>query len=90
MRLKTEQFLTDCWRWLCTQDHQWDTHGDFVGWATESQPEVDYGAVNTYLTKIDGSKPWSESNARIVNIQEEWEMNRVLTGSYQFKQEIYE
>jgi len=88
MRLKTEQFLTDCWRWLCMRDHQWDSRGDFVDWAIESQPEVDAGAVNTYLTQIDISKPWSESNARIVNVHEEWQMDQVLTGSYQFKQEF--
>ena len=88
MRLKTEQFLTDCWRWLSTQDHQWDSNEDFVDWAIESQPEVDAGAVNTYLTKIDSSKPWSESNARIVNVHEEWQVDQVLTGSYQFKQEF--
>jgi len=88
MRMKTEEFLNDCWLWLSMRDHQFDSRGDFVDWAEESQPEVDYGAVNTYLTKIDGAKPWSESNARIVNVQEEWHMNQILTDSYQFKQEF--
>lgn len=90
MRLKTEQFLDECWLWLCGQDHQWVSQDEFREWWEESQPEVDYGASNTYLTKINSSKPWSESNAQIVNIQEDWQMNQVLAGSYKFKQEIYE
>lgn len=89
MRLKTEQFTKEVWRWLCRQEHRWDYFGNFAEWM-ETQPEVDAGAINTYLTKIEPDEPWGPDNARIVNVHEEWMYDRVLAGAYPFKQEIEE
>ena len=87
MRLKTEEFLDESWRWLLGQDHNFDGKEQFKEWAEESQPEIDAHAANTYLTKINTEEAWSEKNAKIVNVHEEWQMNYVLTGSFKFKQE---
>ena len=87
MRLKTEEFLDQSWRWMVGQNHNFETKQQFKEWAEDSQPEIDSHAVNTYLTKTNTDYPWSEDNAKIVNVHEEWQMNSVLTGSFQFKLE---
>ena len=87
MRLKTEEFIEDSWGWIIGQDHNFENKEQFKEWAEESQPEVDAHAVNNYLTKIVADDPWSDKNAKIVNVHEEWQMNSVLSGSFKFKQE---
>ena len=88
MRLKTEEFLNDCWLWLSMRDHQFDSRGDFVDWAEESQPEVDYGAVNTYLTKINSDEGWDADNATIVNITTDGDWNMIQAGAISFGGEV--
>ena len=52
MRLKTEQFLADCWRWLCTQDH----HGD----AQEANHEAQ---IRTTQHRIQTASPAAQTIA---------------------------
>ena len=87
MRLKTEEFIEESWQWITGQDHNFENKEQFKEWAEDSQPEIDSHAVNTYLTKTNTDYPWSENNAKIVNVHEEWQMNSILAGSFKFKQE---
>ena len=52
MRLKTEEFIEESWRWLIRQDNNFKSKEEFTEWTVETQPEVDAHAVNNYLTKI--------------------------------------
>ena len=52
MRLKTEEFIEESWRWLIGQDNNFKNKEEFTEWTVETQPEVDAHAVNNYLTKI--------------------------------------
>ncbi len=81
MLLKTKQFLEFMWRELRHVEHYWETKEDFFYWAERQGVTVDASAQEVYLTKIDYRQPLGPSNARVVNIHESTDFNRVVDGA---------
>lgn len=86
MKLITRDFLKHCWERLRFAETEWASEQEFRDWAA-TQCEVDATAFNTFLTKLDASKPWGSRNARIVNVMAYDDWNLVEADAIPFKEE---
>lgn len=87
MRLLTRDFLKQCWEQLRFADSEWASEQEFRDWAA-TQCEVDATAFNTFLTKLDASKPWGSRNARIVNVTASSDLNLIDSNAIAFKEAV--